>query len=203
MIYITRLDHNTMVVNAELIATVESTPDTMLTLSNGHQFLVRETVAEVVARVLEYRRQINGALRVVSAPPDSGRQERHSRWTSQHTRRRYRNRRDSSRPTAGRWTCRIHRSGHGCTHRLWRHHWRRGGQLSPEGLRARIETGRDGLAGQEERPGADRAPDRGAGGCRAAGWRAGAGTTPTGYSRRLPQAGRGLYRRRSGRGRDP
>jgi flagellar protein FlbD len=72
MIYITRLDHNTMVVNAELIATVESTPDTMLTLSNGHQFLVRETVAEVVAQVLEYRRQINGALRVASASPDPG-----------------------------------------------------------------------------------------------------------------------------------
>jgi flagellar protein FlbD len=76
MIYVTRLDHNTMVVNAELIATVESTPDTMLTLSNGHQFLVRDTVAEVVARVLEYRRQINGTLRVVSAPPDTGQPEK-------------------------------------------------------------------------------------------------------------------------------
>lgn len=72
MIYITRLDHNQMVVNAELIATVESTPDTMLTLSNGHQYLVQETVADVVARVLEYRRQVNGALRVVSAAPDGG-----------------------------------------------------------------------------------------------------------------------------------
>jgi flagellar protein FlbD len=76
MIYITRLDHNTMVVNAELIATVESTPDTMLTLINGHQFLVRDTVAEVVDRVLEYRRQVNGAIRVVSAPPDIGQPEK-------------------------------------------------------------------------------------------------------------------------------
>lgn len=76
MIYVTRLDHNTMVVNAELIATVESTPDTMLTLSNGHQFLVRETVAELVARVLEYRRQVNGALHLVSAPPDTGQPEK-------------------------------------------------------------------------------------------------------------------------------
>lgn len=76
MIYVTRLNHNTMVVNAELIATVESTPDTMLTLSNGHQFLVRETVAELVARVLEYRRQVNGALRVVATPPDTGQPEK-------------------------------------------------------------------------------------------------------------------------------
>ena len=75
MIYVTRLDHNTMVVNAELIATVESTPDTLLTLSNGHQFLVRDSVQDVVARALEYRRQINGTLRVVSTAPDGEKQE--------------------------------------------------------------------------------------------------------------------------------
>jgi flagellar protein FlbD len=74
MIYVTRLDHNTMVVNVELIATVESTPDTLLTLTNGHQFLVRETVADVVARAIEYRQQISGALRVVAAAPDPDKQ---------------------------------------------------------------------------------------------------------------------------------
>ena len=75
MIYVTRLDHSTMVVSAELIATVESTPDSLLTLSIGHQFLVRESVAEVVARALEYRRQVNGSLRVVSVAPDRDKQE--------------------------------------------------------------------------------------------------------------------------------
>jgi flagellar protein FlbD len=72
MITVTRLDQKTMVVNAEFIATVESTPDTMLTLNNGVQYLVRESVAEVVAKVIEYRRQVNGVLRVVSIDPDSG-----------------------------------------------------------------------------------------------------------------------------------
>ena len=75
MIYVTRLDQTTLVVNAELIVTVESTPDTLLTLNNGHQFLVRETVADVVARALEYRRQVNGALRVISQSPDRDKQE--------------------------------------------------------------------------------------------------------------------------------
>jgi flagellar protein FlbD len=75
MIYVTRRDHNTLVVTVELLATVESTPDTLLTLSNGHQFLVRESVGDVVARALEYRRQVNGALRVVSATPDRDKQE--------------------------------------------------------------------------------------------------------------------------------
>jgi flagellar protein FlbD len=75
MIYLTRLDNHTMVVNAELIATLESTPDTMLTLSNGHQFLVRESVGDVVARVVDYRRQVNGVLRVVSVLPNSEERE--------------------------------------------------------------------------------------------------------------------------------
>jgi flagellar protein FlbD len=74
MIYVTRLDHNTMVVNAELIATIESTPDTLITLNNGHQFLVRDTVQDVVARAIEYRRQVSGALRVLSAAPDPDKQ---------------------------------------------------------------------------------------------------------------------------------
>jgi flagellar protein FlbD len=75
MIYVTRLDQTTLVVNAELIVTVESTPDTLLTLNNGHQFLVRDTVADVVARTIEYRRQVNGTLRVVAQAPDRDKQE--------------------------------------------------------------------------------------------------------------------------------
>lgn len=70
MIYVTRLDHNPVVVNAELIVTVESTPDTLLTLSSGLQFLVRESVGDVVSRVVEYRRQVMGTLKVVSATSD-------------------------------------------------------------------------------------------------------------------------------------
>ncbi len=70
MIYVTRLDHKPMVVNADLIVTIESTPDTLLTLSSGLQFVVRESVGDVVSRVVEYRRQICGTLKVVSASTD-------------------------------------------------------------------------------------------------------------------------------------
>jgi flagellar protein FlbD len=66
MIYVTRLDHKPLVLNAELIITVESTPDTLVTLSNGQQFLVRESVGDVVARVVDYRRQLVSTLKVVS-----------------------------------------------------------------------------------------------------------------------------------------
>ncbi len=70
MIYVTRLDHNPMVVNAELIVTVESTPDTLVTLTTGHQFLVRESVGDVVSRVVDYRRQLIGTLKVVTTATD-------------------------------------------------------------------------------------------------------------------------------------
>ncbi|MGD0835212.1 MAG: flagellar FlbD family protein [Polyangia bacterium] len=58
MIPLVRLDGSEVVVNAELIATVEKTPDTMLTLTTGHHILVKQTVDEVVAEVIQYRRKI-------------------------------------------------------------------------------------------------------------------------------------------------
>lgn len=58
MIPLIRLDGSEVVVNAELIATVEKTPDTMLTLTTGHHILVKQTVEEVVAEVVAYRRKI-------------------------------------------------------------------------------------------------------------------------------------------------
>jgi flagellar protein FlbD len=58
MIPLIRLDGSEVVVNAELIATVEKTPDTMLTLTTGHHILVKQSVDDVVALVVEYRRRI-------------------------------------------------------------------------------------------------------------------------------------------------
>ena len=44
--------------NAELIKTVESVPDTVLTLLSGEKLLVRESAEEVVDRVIKYRRSL-------------------------------------------------------------------------------------------------------------------------------------------------
>ncbi|MCS7310163.1 MAG: flagellar FlbD family protein [Armatimonadota bacterium] len=56
MIKVTRLDHSELVLNAELIETIEATPDTVITLTNGKKLVVSEGVDEIVRRVLEYRR---------------------------------------------------------------------------------------------------------------------------------------------------
>ena len=46
-------------INAELVETVEATPDTVVTLLTGRKMLVHETPDELVALVVEYRRRIN------------------------------------------------------------------------------------------------------------------------------------------------
>ena len=58
MIELTRLNGNAMVLNSDLIKTIESSPDTMLTLINGEKLIVREETAEVVERVLAYRARL-------------------------------------------------------------------------------------------------------------------------------------------------
>lgn len=58
MITLTRLDKRVVVLNAELIKMIESTPDTIITLINGDCVIVRESVDEVVQRAIEYARQI-------------------------------------------------------------------------------------------------------------------------------------------------
>ena len=58
MITLTRLNGHKLVVNAELIKTVEQSPDTMLTLINGDHLVVCETVEEVVARAVDYGRRL-------------------------------------------------------------------------------------------------------------------------------------------------
>lgn len=48
-------DHD-FVLNAELIETIEETPDTVITLTNGKKLIVAEGMDEVVRRVMDYRR---------------------------------------------------------------------------------------------------------------------------------------------------
>lgn len=60
MITVTRLDERVVVLNADLIKMIESTPDTILTLINGDTLVVRETVDEIVRRAVDYQRQVRG-----------------------------------------------------------------------------------------------------------------------------------------------
>lgn len=58
MIEVTRLNGEVLILNAELIEKVEATPDTVITLTTGRKVVVCETLSQLVARVLDYRRAV-------------------------------------------------------------------------------------------------------------------------------------------------
>jgi flagellar protein FlbD len=58
MISLTRINRMPLVLNADLIEHIEVTPDTVISLTNGHKYVVRESADEVIDRVVEFRRRI-------------------------------------------------------------------------------------------------------------------------------------------------
>lgn len=63
MIQLTRLNGQAIVVNADLIESVEPTPDTVITLVSGNKLIVRDAMDEIVAKIIAFKRKIYG-------PPD-------------------------------------------------------------------------------------------------------------------------------------
>ena len=66
MIRLTRLNSDPVVVNSDQIECVESTHDTVLTMVSGHKFIVQESMEEVIAKVVEFRRAIAGSRTAAS-----------------------------------------------------------------------------------------------------------------------------------------
>ena len=58
MITLTKLNDTQFVLNAELIKTVEETPDTVITITTGNKYIVNEKAEEVVDKVIQYKRDI-------------------------------------------------------------------------------------------------------------------------------------------------
>lgn len=48
------------ILNSDLIETIEERPDTIIRLVNGKHFVVSESAAEVISRVIQYKRSIHG-----------------------------------------------------------------------------------------------------------------------------------------------
>lgn len=55
MIPVTRLNGQEVYVNADLILFLESSPETIVTLQNGKKITVKETIPQVVDRVVEFK----------------------------------------------------------------------------------------------------------------------------------------------------
>jgi flagellar protein FlbD len=66
MIRLQRLNKEAFVLNADLIETLEATPDTVITLTNGKKLMVKNGVEEIVNQVIDYRRRCNQSITVIS-----------------------------------------------------------------------------------------------------------------------------------------
>lgn len=58
MIKLEKLNGTLVVVNAELIESIEAGPDTVINLATGNRYLVRNPVEEVVSLVVEYKKKV-------------------------------------------------------------------------------------------------------------------------------------------------
>lgn len=61
MIRITKFDGSVVLLNPELIQTIEATPDTVITLTTGLQLVVKNSVDELVQAFMDYKRSISSS----------------------------------------------------------------------------------------------------------------------------------------------
>jgi flagellar protein FlbD len=59
------LNKEEFVLNADFIETVESTPDTVISLTTGRKMMVRNSIEEVIRKVIKYKQLCNQTIKVV------------------------------------------------------------------------------------------------------------------------------------------
>jgi flagellar protein FlbD len=62
MIQLTRLNRHPLIINSDLIKLIESAPDTTLTLVTGEKIVILESSAQVVEKIVEFRRRVLAEL---------------------------------------------------------------------------------------------------------------------------------------------
>jgi flagellar protein FlbD len=60
VIALTRLNGHPVMVNSDLIESLEETPDTVVTLTSGNKLIVRDTMADVQKKIVAFKRAIYG-----------------------------------------------------------------------------------------------------------------------------------------------
>lgn len=58
MVELTRLNDSKIMINSDLIETIEETPDTVITLTTGRKFVVKESRQDVKNLVISFKRDI-------------------------------------------------------------------------------------------------------------------------------------------------
>lgn len=58
MIAIKKLNGREIIINCDLIETIESLPDTTITTINGKKFITTDTVDEIIEKTINYKNKI-------------------------------------------------------------------------------------------------------------------------------------------------
>ncbi len=58
MILVTRLNNAEMVINCDLIEYIEATPDSTITMTTGRKIIAKESVDEIIDKVVEFKKKI-------------------------------------------------------------------------------------------------------------------------------------------------
>ncbi|MGD0052653.1 MAG: flagellar FlbD family protein [Vulcanimicrobiaceae bacterium] len=60
MVALRRLNNQAIMVNPDLIESLEATPDTVVTLTSGNKLIVRDSMEEIREKIIEFKRRIHG-----------------------------------------------------------------------------------------------------------------------------------------------
>ncbi|MCL2610407.1 MAG: flagellar FlbD family protein [Defluviitaleaceae bacterium] len=55
MITITRINDSELTINCDLIETIESTPDTTITMTTGRKIIAKESIADIIDRIVAFK----------------------------------------------------------------------------------------------------------------------------------------------------
>ena len=58
MIKVSKLNNQQFTINSDLIETIEETPDTVITMTTGNKYVVREKQDEIVKNIISYKQAI-------------------------------------------------------------------------------------------------------------------------------------------------
>jgi flagellar protein FlbD len=60
MIALTRLNGHPIMLNCDLIESLEETPDTVVTLVSGNKLVIRDAMRDVQQKIIDFKRKIYG-----------------------------------------------------------------------------------------------------------------------------------------------
>jgi flagellar protein FlbD len=79
MIKVTRLNDSVLMINVEMIQSLQATPDTVITFTNHDKLMVKEPLEEISRRIVDYQRALNTTyLKETDKPqnPDTSKPEK-------------------------------------------------------------------------------------------------------------------------------